>query len=537
MKKYGSIGTAEEEAATLDPALSSASSRDGEEQVALICKSKDSTPDKPTINNFFKSELTNSLESTPLYISYAVIVIVSLTLAWASNFQSTIMLKTKNLPILSLSHDIVDPNFCDSNSRLSLSGFFGLEGSRYDVNRSKQYYYWFFEKRSTSLSNITSDTSAVTPLILWLNGGPGCSSMLGLVTELGPCLVNGDGESTRINPYSWTEVGHVLFLDQPAMVGYSTGNPNDDTIEMVAEDAYYFLQSFYQSEEGKEYQNSPLYLTGESYAGHYVPAIAHRILNDSGDDGIKLNLAGVAIGNGYFSAVEQWKWYAPMAYKFNSAYGVTVLNKDEYKEMAAGAEVCTEIAKHCIENVTTCELATNSSCWGPTFFGVFKAQNRSVYDMTQQCNEDNACVDSPNIENFLNLDLTKRALHVPLDEVWTECNYRVNENWSERDFLASTMPYLEELLDKGFPVLLYAGDYDYICNYMGVKAVAKALNWGYAAEFNAAGDHDWANGRGLARSAGNLSFLQVYRAGHMVPMDQPESALRMIDQYLAGKPF
>ncbi|EJK58498.1 hypothetical protein THAOC_21370 [Thalassiosira oceanica] len=110
----------------------------------------------------------------------------------------------------------------------------------------------------------------------------------------------------------------------------------------------------------------------------------------------------------------------------------------------------------------------------------------------------------------------------------------------------STMPYLEEVLSSNIPVLLYAGDYNYICNYLGVLAVARALDWEHAADFNSAEDHDWEDGRGKARSADKLSFLRTIftgrqevrtlfplnlltftsRAGHMVPTDQPASSLK-----------
>ena len=58
------------------------------------------------------------------------------------------------------------------------------------------------------------------PFVVWLTGGPGCSSTLALLTENGPCKVNDDGKSTTVNPYSWTEAAHVLWLDQVSILPY-----------------------------------------------------------------------------------------------------------------------------------------------------------------------------------------------------------------------------------------------------------------------------------------------------------------------------
>mmetsp|Transcript_28426 Transcript_28426/g.51367 ORF Transcript_28426/g.51367 Transcript_28426/m.51367 type:complete len:238 (-) Transcript_28426:1625-2338(-) len=168
-----------------------------------------------------------------------------------------------------LSASVVPGEFCDPNSPLSLSGYFGMDGSKYDTHDTKHYFYWFFERRSKSLlpeneqSTKQNQNDKNIPFVIWLNGGPGCSSLFGLLQENGPCLVNKDGHSTTLNPYSWTEVAHVLYLDQPAFTGYSYGEGNDDTEEMIAEDAYYFLQSFFQSTEGGKYKDLPLFLTGE----------------------------------------------------------------------------------------------------------------------------------------------------------------------------------------------------------------------------------------------------------------------------------
>jgi cathepsin A (carboxypeptidase C) len=117
------------------------------------------------------------------------------------------------------------------------------------------------------------------------------------LTENGPCSVNEDGASTTVNPYSWTEAAHVLWLDQPAGVGFSYGEETDSNEVMVGEDAYYFLQAFFQTYP--EYASNPLFIVGESYGGHYAPAIAHRVWKGnqaSKENTIQLNLAGLGIG-------------------------------------------------------------------------------------------------------------------------------------------------------------------------------------------------------------------------------------------------
>ena len=92
------------------------------------------------------------------------------------------------------------------------------------------------------------------------------------------------------------------------------------------------------------------------------------------------------------------------------------------------------------------------------------------------------------MKKFLNLDTTKSALNVPSDVTWEECNDVINIRWSDRDRAFSTGPYLASLLDTGLPVLMYAGDYDYICNYLGNKAVALGMEWEKKEEFGSAAD-------------------------------------------------
>lgn len=159
-----------------------------------------------------------------------------------------------------------DDDFCDASSK-SISGYMDIKGSKYDENgENKHLFFWMFEKRNSNTNTEEEQLEQEEiPFVVWLTGGPGCSSTLALLTENGPCSVNPDGKTTSVNPYSWTEAAHVLWLDQPAGVGFSYGDENDSGEEMISEDAFFFLQAFFQTHP--EYAKSPLFIIGESYGG------------------------------------------------------------------------------------------------------------------------------------------------------------------------------------------------------------------------------------------------------------------------------
>merc|ERR1719420_46733 len=153
---------------------------------------------------------------------------------------------------------IHSPTICDGNVK-QYSGYLQLGTS------STKYFFWLMESRS----NPETD-----PLVMWLNGGPGCSSMMGMLAENGPCKVNKDGQNTTNNPYSWNTKANVMWVDQPAGAGFSTGSYIHNEQE-VGEAMYQFLQAFFKALP--QYQKNEFFVAGESYAGHYVPAITHRI--------------------------------------------------------------------------------------------------------------------------------------------------------------------------------------------------------------------------------------------------------------------
>src|SRR5258708_31411775 len=153
----------------------------------------------------------------------------------------------------------------------------------------------FFESR-------TAPTDA--PLILWLNGGPGCSSSTGLLGELGPCRLVNDHNTTH-NPYSWNTHANIIFLDQPVNVGYSyaEGGTTVSTSPVAGKDVYAFLELFLN--RYPQYSKAPFHIAAESYGGTYAPNFANIIFKANKELQVApnpklkhINLASVVLANG-----------------------------------------------------------------------------------------------------------------------------------------------------------------------------------------------------------------------------------------------
>jgi cathepsin A (carboxypeptidase C) len=131
----------------------------------------------------------------------------------------------------------------------------------------KHLFFWYFKAETP-----TTTSSGSESLALWLTGGPGGSSMLGMLQELGPCLINEYGNGTVYNPYGWNKNTALIFVDQPAGVGFSyvdEGEPLPGDSFTSATDMHLFLQLFV-SQVFPEHKDGPLIITGESYAVSYI---------------------------------------------------------------------------------------------------------------------------------------------------------------------------------------------------------------------------------------------------------------------------
>ncbi|EEP81921.1 predicted protein [Uncinocarpus reesii 1704] len=165
----------------------------------------------------------------------------------------------------------------------SWAGRIGVPG----VAEGNEQFFWLFETENKKYDD---------RLIIWLNGGPGCSSMIGAFAENGPLTFVGDTSQLERNPYSWTKLGHVLYIDQPVGTGFSTATYPTPAIDIlkITELFYSWLKQFYTVFPHLRHKRT--HLIGESYGGIYVPYFAEKILKHNKE--FPVNLTSIAIGNG-----------------------------------------------------------------------------------------------------------------------------------------------------------------------------------------------------------------------------------------------
>jgi carboxypeptidase D len=237
------------------------------------------------------------------------------------------------------------------------------------ANGDKYFFYWLFAPDLGSSSDSSTTTTTISddiPLLIWLNGRPGCSSMDGLFLKNGPLQWQPDPITKQYrliaNPYSWHKApAYTLHIDQPVGTGLSfttdpQGYPTND--EKVNIDFYYFLQSFLtlhadkfvsaaasatSSAGGHRLLRRPLYFSGESHAGHYIPSLIHYILtqNDnvnhesssSSSNNIQIPVHGAAIGNGWMDPYHQYV-------AAEAAYGHGILGRAQVATLRHDEETC-----------------------------------------------------------------------------------------------------------------------------------------------------------------------------------------------------
>ncbi|KAA8528565.1 hypothetical protein F0562_035920 [Nyssa sinensis] len=383
-----------------------------------------------------------------------------------------------------------------------------------DPKAGRALFYYFVE---------SPQNSSTKPLLLWLNGGPGCSSLgYGAMEELGPFRVNSDGRTLFNNEYAWNNVANVIFLESPAGVGFSYSNTSSDYNtgdKKTAEDSYTFLVNWL--ERFPQYKTRDFFITGESYAGHYVPQLAYTIISKNRNTNqTKINLKGIAIGNAWIDDNTSIKGIFDYFWTHALISDETIKGINKYCDFLTGnfSNTCYQYQGQGEEEIGEIDIYNiyaplcNSSAPKPSSPG-------SVKDF-DPCS-------SNYIRSYLNLAKVQKALHAR-NTSWSSCS---GLGW--KDSPTTILPTIKQLIASGISVWIYSGDTDgripitssrYSINILKLSVETAWRPWYSNNEVG-----------GYVVGYKGVTLTTVRGAGHTVPSYQPERALTMISSFLQGR--
>lgn len=424
------------------------------------------------------------------------------------------------------------------------------------LNGKAYLHYWLIE----SENNPSTD-----PLVVWLNGGPGSSSLIGLLTENGQFLTNDnsvgpDGNISLIyNPYSWSQVANILYVEQPKGVGFSYCVNNNDCVNNDSTVGPEFLQMLKAFFNGfPEYKSHDFYITGESYAGIYIPEIMSAIDKDG-----TINMKGAAIGDGCIGNNVSTCGTQFMAdrisaefYQGHGMYPQTLYNEiksacGDYstanvKCLELLAKMNRDVGNFMIYNIyDQCgndQVDTQEvlRLWRETrSFNTSGSDSFSVHPQIKKgltgALNDYACGGQTVMERWLSQKDVQQALHVSRQGV--QMYHRT---------VADLRPTYKYLAQK-YRMLIYSGSVDACVPYWGSEEWTRELGFAQKKAWTPwhSGTLDEPNqthiqaGYVTTYDAGthDFTFLTVSGAGHMVPTYRPVQALTMLKHFLNNTPY
>lgn len=439
---------------------------------------------------------------------------LALSLALCATWLGCVAEAQSTLPVLPAVQEVTELPLGPILKEKNLAGYVPVDGG------NTQLYVWLAESRNDP----TSD-----PLIVWLNGGPGISSMVGMLMEVGPYRAHEDQGVVRLidNDEAWNHKASLLVIDQPGGVGYSrtaSGNTWTGAVtdpHQATEMLYDALQSFLTS--FPQYRGLDVYLFGESYAGHYVPDLATRIHKGmkAGDAAIKLEGIGLCDA-----------WVAPdvqYAAQIEHAWALGLLTNDQREDLH---DKFKEEIKNGTANPTPAVAATLS---------------KIEVDIMEASGTENPFhlrfekpLDLKYIDKWLDRPDVRAAIHADPEDypAWNLLNAAVQLGFMKAE-VESVAHHFPELLKK-IRILSFNGLEDLDCSFLGEDRWLEAIDWEHQHKFNKAQRGPWVEDGlvvGRIRAVDNLTQVLVVDAGHMVPRDQPVLARKIVERFLAGEPI
>ncbi|KAK3034149.1 hypothetical protein RJ639_033492 [Escallonia herrerae] len=462
------------------------------------------------------------------------------------------------------------PGFSGAFPSKHYSGYVTIDGKPSPKNL---FYYFVSSERNPQLD----------PVVLWLNGGPGCSSFDGFVYEHGPFNFEvGNSTGTlpvlHLNPYSWSKVSSVIYLDSPAGVGFSYSENTSNYVNgdfQTASDTHTFLLKWF--ELFPEFVANPFYIAGESYAGIYVPTLASDVALGT-KTGAKpiINFKGYMVGNGVSDPKFDGNALVPFAHGMalisdsmfeeaeaacNGNYHEPKDQKcsnilDEIDEALSGLNIY-DILEPCFygsaakddERKNTSSLPLSFKQLGATdkpfpvrkrIFGrawPFHAPVRdgivpSWPELVKRSGLSVPCMDNTLATIWLNNEAVRKAIHAsPEAGEWTLC---IDIAYTHD--AGSMIKYHLNLTAQGYRALIFSGDHDMCVPYTGSEAWTRSLGYKVVDKWRS-----WQSNSQIAGYtqgyANDLTFLTVKGAGHTVPEYKPREALDFYSRWIEGRPI
>ena len=401
---------------------------------------------------------------------------------------------------------------------------------------SKHLHYWFVESQSNP---------ATDPVVAWFNGGPGCSSLEGYLYEHGPFHVNpADTTQLYYNNYTWTQSASIIYIEAPAGVGFSYADTKADYItddNQTAADNLAALEVFFQGYP--EYANNNFFITGESYAGIYVPTLAYAIHEATQAGTTSINLKGIAVGNGCTGTEvgicsAQYSNQIHLTYFYNHA----LISNKAWANLQTGCNNWMDM------NSPACNLAILAASneigavniydiYAPCINGNEAVQNSSFFAKTGMpklpVGGPDECIDSIAASAYLNQAVVQAALHVkPAPSgAWSVCGnviqYTSTVKNEPRDYYPT--------LIKNYHVLIFNGDADGCVPYIDNEAWTQNMNYPVKEGWRPwIVDQQVAGYVTLYDTPTSFQFATVKGAGHMVPQYAPPQALALFQAFISG---
>ncbi|KAH7100866.1 peptidase S10, serine carboxypeptidase [Auriculariales sp. MPI-PUGE-AT-0066] len=421
-------------------------------------------------------------------------------------------------------------DLCDNGSR-SYSGYIDIE--------ARHLFFYFFESRSDP---------EVDPVLMWINGGPGCSSSIGAFMELGPCNIH-DYNGPRYNPHSWNTKTNLFFLDEPIGVGFSYADHGETvfTTEEAAIDVAVFITIFFET--FSQFQGRAFHMSGESYGGRYLPVFASAVYDANAiavaEGRTPINLQSVLIGNGITDfATMTYSYYDMACTKASVNPVLSIASCVRMKQVLPRCKAWLE--ESCINAFDAVSCGAAGNFCAAELSAPFRGTGMNPYDISRKCEGNISETLCYPLTKHINAWLDRPDIRVKLgvaDSIgnFSSCSPSVGAGFRlHQDRLHTSYANVAELLERGVRVLIYVGTYDWICNWVGNLAWTNALEWSRGGELRVQELVEWqvdGERAGLTKSVGPLRYATVEKAGHMVPYDRPIQALAMLTRWLNDEPL